>query len=73
MRIYIIKVQSHIINNLFASDNSNLEKNLIQATNLRPCDPTGKADPYLNLVLGKTKICDKVNKIICQLNPIFGR
>lgn len=46
---------------------------LLQASNLHPADPDGKADPYIVLRLGKNEIKDRDNYIPKQLNPIFGR
>lgn len=46
---------------------------LLQASNLHPADPDGKADPYVVLRLGKNEIKDRDNYIPKQLNPVFGR
>lgn len=46
---------------------------LLQASNLHPADPDGKADPYIVLRLGKNEIKDRDNYIPKQLNPVFGR
>lgn len=45
----------------------------LQASNLHPADPDGKADPYVVLRLGKNEIKDRDNYIPKQLNPVFGR
>lgn len=45
----------------------------LQASNLHPADPDGKADPYIVLRLGKNEIKDRDNYIAKQLNPVFGR
>uniref|UniRef100_A0A665X022 C2 domain-containing protein n=1 Tax=Echeneis naucrates TaxID=173247 RepID=A0A665X022_ECHNA len=45
----------------------------LQASNLHPADPDGKADPYIVLRLGKNEIKDRDNYIPKQLNPVFGR
>ncbi|EDV23443.1 uncharacterized protein TRIADDRAFT_27805, partial [Trichoplax adhaerens] len=46
---------------------------IIKANNLHPTDINGKADPYLIVSLGKTKINDRENYISKNLSPIFGR
>ncbi|XP_078395891.1 fer-1-like protein 6, partial [Cetorhinus maximus] len=46
---------------------------IVEAANLHPADPDGKADPYIVLQLGKTEIKDRDNYIPKQLNPLFGR
>lgn len=44
----------------------------IQATNLAPADPNGKADPYVVVSAGKEQRDTKERYIPKQLNPIFG-
>jgi Ca2+-dependent lipid-binding protein len=46
---------------------------VVQANDLHPMDPNGKADPYLKIHLGAKTISDKDNYISKQLNPIFGK
>ncbi|XP_023290146.1 LOW QUALITY PROTEIN: otoferlin [Orussus abietinus] len=47
---------------------------VIKGVNLHPSDPlTGKSDPYLRVVLGKTCVNDKKNYIPNELNPTFGK
>lgn len=46
---------------------------VVKATALHPADLNGKADPYIFLSLGRTKINDKENYISKQLNPVFGK
>lgn len=45
----------------------------LQAFNLSPADPDGKADPYIVVKLGQTEIKDRDKYIPKQLNPVFGR
>lgn len=45
----------------------------LQAFNLSPADPDGKADPYIVIRLGQTEIKDRDKYIPKQLNPVFGR
>lgn len=45
----------------------------LQAFNLSPTDPDGKADPYIVVRLGQTEIKDRDKYIPKQLNPVFGR
>ena len=44
-----------------------------QALELHPLDFNGLADPYLVIRCGRNKVNDKENKILNDLNPIFGR
>lgn len=44
----------------------------VQATNLAPTDPNGKADPYLVLKVGPQSQNTKDRYIPKQLNPVFG-
>ena len=46
---------------------------IVQANDLHPMDPNGKADPYLKILLGNHVINDKDNYISKQLNPVFGK
>ena len=46
---------------------------IVKANDLHPCDPNGKADPYVVLYLGDKRISDKDNYISKQLNPVFGK
>ncbi|KAK3589425.1 hypothetical protein CHS0354_020754 [Potamilus streckersoni] len=46
---------------------------VVKAMDLQPNDPTGLADPYVEIVLGKTKISDRDNYIPNSINPVFGR
>ncbi|XP_014669979.1 PREDICTED: otoferlin-like [Priapulus caudatus] len=46
---------------------------VVKATDLHPADINGKADPYIVIQLGRTKISDKENYISKQLNPVFGK
>ncbi|KAM7540784.1 hypothetical protein Aperf_G00000029183 [Anoplocephala perfoliata] len=46
---------------------------VIKATDLQPSDPSGLADPYIEIRLGKQKISSKDNYIPNNLNPEFGR
>ncbi|XP_071807797.1 otoferlin-like isoform X5 [Asterias amurensis] len=46
---------------------------IIKAMDLHPTDVNGKADPYLQLQLGKHKASDKENYISKNLNPVFGK
>lgn len=84
VRVYIVKVpvclsvhlhpvfvshsfaQSNIINNV------TLLLSVLQATNLAPTDPNGKADPYLVVRAGQQILDTKDRYIPKQLNPTFG-
>jgi len=44
-----------------------------QALELHPVDFNGLADPYLVIRCGNQKVNDKENKILNDLNPVFGR
>ena len=66
VRVYIVKVYSSVCALI-------LTLATFQATDLHPQDLNGKADPYVYLTLGRTKINDKDNYISRQLNPIFGK
>ncbi|XP_071949270.1 myoferlin-like isoform X3 [Antedon mediterranea] len=46
---------------------------VIRAIDLQPQDPSGLADPYLKVSLGKTKIKENDSYIPNTLNPMFGR
>ncbi|XP_031569345.1 otoferlin-like [Actinia tenebrosa] len=46
---------------------------VVKALNLHPSDVNGKADPYLQVNLGKHKVRDRDNYVSKQLNPSFGR
>ncbi|XP_052746509.1 otoferlin [Bicyclus anynana] len=46
---------------------------VVKATDLHPMDLNGKADPYIVLNLGSSKINDKDNYVSKQLNPVFGK
>ena len=46
---------------------------IVQANDLHPMDPNGKADPYLKILLGGHVVNDKDNYISKQLNPVFGK
>ncbi|CDS40655.1 myoferlin [Echinococcus multilocularis] len=46
---------------------------VIKAIDLQPSDPSGLADPYVEIRLGKQKISSKDNYIPNNLNPEFGR
>lgn len=45
---------------------------VLQATNLAPTDPNGKADPYLVVRAGQQILDTKDRYIPKQLNPTFG-
>lgn len=45
---------------------------VLQATNLTPTDPNGKADPYLVVRVGQQSQDTKDRYIPKQLNPTFG-
>lgn len=44
-----------------------------QAFNLHPSDPTGLADPYLVVSMGKQIFNEKSNYIPKTLRPTFGK
>lgn len=46
---------------------------VVRGKDLHPCDPNGKADPYVVLNFGDKRISDKENYISKQLNPVFGK
>lgn len=46
---------------------------VVRAIGLAPKDPNGKADPFLEVTLGKKKISDKDKYIPNTIDPIFGR
>ncbi|VDL89995.1 unnamed protein product [Schistocephalus solidus] len=46
---------------------------VIKATDLQPSDPSGLADPYVEILLGKHKVSSKDHYIPNNLNPEFGR
>ncbi|XP_033126409.1 myoferlin-like isoform X5 [Anneissia japonica] len=46
---------------------------IIRAIDLQPQDPSGLADPYLKISLGKTKIKENDAYLPNTLNPMFGR
>ncbi|XP_043922113.1 otoferlin-like [Protopterus annectens] len=46
---------------------------IVQAMNLHPADPDGKADPYIFIRLGEQEISDNENYVSKQLNPVFGK
>ncbi|XP_077992044.1 myoferlin-like isoform X14 [Glandiceps talaboti] len=46
---------------------------VIKAVDLQPQDPSGLADPYIKIKLGKKDIKDQDNYIPNTLNPTFGR
>ena len=45
---------------------------VLQATNLSPADPNGKADPYVVVTVGQEQKDTKERYIPKQLNPVFG-
>ncbi|CAL8096634.1 unnamed protein product [Calicophoron daubneyi] len=45
----------------------------VRAEGLQPMDPTGLADPYIEIIAGKTKVDSKKQYIPNTLNPEFGR
>lgn len=46
---------------------------VIRALNIRPLDWNGNSDSYIGVSIGGTKIYDKKNMVINQINPVFGR
>jgi len=46
---------------------------VIRGIDLAPKDPNGKADPFIEVILGKKKISDKDKYIPNTIQPIFGR
>ncbi|XP_033118716.1 otoferlin-like isoform X3 [Anneissia japonica] len=46
---------------------------VVKAIDLHPADTNGKADPYLQVILGSKKVNDKENYVSKQLNPNFGK
>ncbi|KAM3186213.1 hypothetical protein ACTXT7_004799 [Hymenolepis weldensis] len=46
---------------------------VVKALDLQPNDPSGLADPYVEIRLGKQKVTSKDNYIPNNLNPEFGR
>lgn len=78
IRVYVVSVSAALSRALFQHRliwGCNIYKNpsCLQASNLHPADPDGKADPYVVLRLGKNEIKDRDNYIPKELNPVFGR
>ncbi|XP_070210966.1 myoferlin-like isoform X3 [Littorina saxatilis] len=46
---------------------------VIKATDLQPNDPSGLADPYIEVVLGKKKLNSRDNYLPNTTDPVFGR
>ena len=46
---------------------------VIKATELQPADSNGKADPYVEIELGKKKINDRDDYVPNTTDPVFGR
>ncbi|XP_072177496.1 myoferlin-like [Diadema setosum] len=46
---------------------------VVKGIDLQPQDPSGLADPYLKIKLGKTKIDDEDDYLPNTLNPVFGK
>ncbi|XP_043277265.1 otoferlin-like [Venturia canescens] len=46
---------------------------IVRANDLHPCDPNGKADPYVVLQLGDKVVSDKNNYSSKQLNLVLGK
>ncbi|NXI16257.1 FR1L4 protein, partial [Irena cyanogastra] len=45
---------------------------IVEATNLSPADPNGKANPYVVVTVGQQQKNTKERYIPKQLNPVFG-
>ncbi|KAK2145131.1 hypothetical protein LSH36_700g01069 [Paralvinella palmiformis] len=46
---------------------------IIKALDLQPNDPSGLADPYVDIKLGKNKVNNRDSYLPNTLNPVFGR
>ncbi|XP_076460960.1 myoferlin-like isoform X2 [Babylonia areolata] len=46
---------------------------VVKATDLQPNDPSGLADPYIEVELGKKKLNSRDNYVPNTIDPIFGR
>ncbi|XP_025096654.1 myoferlin-like isoform X4 [Pomacea canaliculata] len=46
---------------------------VVSALELQPNDPTGLADPYIEIALGKKKMNSRDNYIPNTIDPVFGR